>query len=179
MKTVHLEYLSAVKANTKAFIETRKTLSLTPAELTLLGLRQAPEVLHSTVVLLKCGFKSHLNDKRRDYGLPPTEPENTLPWGEWEIEDAVVRHEEDGNVTRYLRYYHDPDQHDSDTRYFDPATGYEITGVKRSDIERLLRRRNKRCTSLIHLTNIDNITELSTLDDEMEPDIDIISTLED
>ncbi len=180
MKHVHLEYLSAVKAGTKAFIETRKTLSLTPAELNLLGLRQAPEVLHSTVVLLKCGYRSRINDKRRDYGLAPVEPTNNdLPWGEWEIEDAVIRLQDGSNTRRYLRYYNDPDPHDSDTHYFDPVTGYEITGLKRSDIERLLRRRNQRNTGIVHITDIDNITELTTLDNEMEPDIDIISTLQD
>ena len=178
-KKIHLEYLSAVKAGTKAFIETRKTLSLTPVELNLLGLRQAPEVLHSTVVLLKCGYRSRINDKRRDYGLPPAEPTDKLPWGEWEIEDAVIRLQEDGNTRRYLRYYNDPDPHDSDTSYYDPVTGYEITGLKRSDIDRLLRRRNQRCTSIVHLTDIDNITELTTLDRDGEPDTDIISTLQD
>lgn len=180
-RKIHLEYLSAVKANTKAFIETRKTLPLTPAELNLLGLRQAPEVLHSTVVLLKCNYRSRLNDKRRDYGLAPVEPTNNdLPWGEWEIEDAVIRHDDETGTHRYLRYYHDPDPHDTETHYFDPVTGYEITGLKRADIERLLRRRNQRNTHQItRLTNIDNITELTTLDHELEPDIDIIATLQD
>ena len=55
------------------------------------------------------------------------------------------------------------------------------SGVRtRADIERLLRRRNQRNTHQItRLTNIDNITELTTLDHELEPDIDIIATLQD
>ena len=177
-KTLNLEALRSVKAQTRAFLEIRKPLSLTPAELTLLGISKSPIVVSRSIVRLKCSYRSTLNDKRRGYGLPELVPENTLPWGEWEIEDAIVRHESNGEVTRYLRYYDDPDSNVVKV-YFDAVTGEEIKGYLLGEIERLMKRRyarHKTINSVISLTSIDYIDTLSTLTDEAAPDVSIIKS---
>ena len=75
-RTLNLDYLNAVKSNTKAFIEIKRTLDLTPEELTLLGLTQAPEEIYSTIIRLKWDYKSRINDVRKQMGMPPTEHES-------------------------------------------------------------------------------------------------------
>lgn len=179
-REINLEYLNAVKSNTKAFIEIKRTLDLTPAELNLLGMTQAPEEIYSTVVRLKWDYKSRINDVRKQMGMPPAD-HDILPWGEWEIPGAIIRHDFEGVTHRYLRYYTDPDPHDTDTFYFDPTTGAEITGLKRSDLERILRKRKRRRNNspfVSMITGINNISELTTLDENDDPDIDIITTVE-
>lgn len=176
-RTLNLDYLNAVKSNTKAFIEIKRTLDLTPEELTLLGLTQAPEEIYSTIIRLKWDYKSRINDVRKQMGMPPTEHE-LLPWGEWEIPGAIIRHDFEGVTHRYLRYYADPDPHDTDTFYFDTTTGAEITGLQRDNLERILRKKNRRSNSpfVSMITEINSITELTTLDENDEPDVDIIYT---
>lgn len=169
--------LSTLPAHTPAYLKYRKTLGFTPAELNLLGLRSAPVEVRGATVLLKCSYRSTLNDKRRDYGMEPLEPEQTLPWGEWEVEDAVLKHVEEGEVVRYLRYYDNPDALAPDVDYVLPD-GQPLTRLLRDDIVRYDKKHRRyhkqRFATPIHLVRLDSVVELYTLTREGVRDIDII-----
>ena len=177
-KIINLYLLKSVKAGTKAFLETRKLLSLTPVEKNLLGIQAAPVVVNRSYVQLKCGFRSSLNDKRRAYGMPDLEPQqDSLPWGEWEIEDALILQEDNEAVHRFLRYYEDVDAEESIPPVFiDTETGEAIKGVRYNDIMSLMRRRNKSrkvYSTPKRIVDVDHITKLYTIEDG-ERDLTII-----
>lgn len=173
---LHLELLSSLPSSSPAYLEIRKPLLLTPAELTLLGLRKCPIVQFSQMVQLKCGYRSQLNDKRRKFNLPPYEPEQTLPWGKWEIEDAIIVLEAEDKTTRYLRYYDSLPDCRLKTEYFDADSGYYLPDLLTSDINRMMRRRNRRNTDVCHVVNLEHIFTLFTCKDGIVRDLDIIET---
>ncbi len=179
-KIINLELLSSVKSGTQAFLETRKLLSLTPVEKNLLGIQVAPEVVNRSYVQLKCGFRSSLNDKRRAYGMPDLEPQqDSLPWGEWEIEDAIIRQEDANGVHRFLRYYEEYGNGETshlNPVFIDTESGEVIKGVRYEDILSLIRRRNKSrkvYSTPKRIVDVDHITKLYTIVDG-ERDLTII-----
>ena len=176
---VNFDVLKSLPSQTQAHLKLRKPLQLTPAELSLLGLRSRPIESLSLLVQLKCGHRSLLNDKRREFGFEPFEPEQTLPWGKWEIEDAVILYEHDGEVERYLRYYDSLDDSTSAPLYFDGKTGELLNRLMQEEIKRLVRRRYRHKSDPVHLVKFEYIEELTTLDKDGYLDIDIIETLQD
>lgn len=173
---VNLDVLKTLPSQTQAHLKLRKPLQLTPAELSLLGLRSRPIESRSLLVQLKCGHRSLLNDKRREFGFEPFEPEQTLPWGKWEIEDAVIVYEHDGEVERYLRYYDSLDERTFPPKYFDGKTGELLNKLMQDEISRLVRRRYRHKSDPVHLVRLEYIEELTTLDANGHFDVPIIET---
>ena len=182
-RKIHLEYLAALKANsnTKAFIETREQIELTSAEVEKYDLPTVIELLRATIVRLLCDYWARINEKRREQNKNTIDFqfEDNILSGEWKIPGISFCHEVEGTTHTFLRYFDDPDPHDTEIHYCDPTTGSEITGAKLEALERILRKKNRYAPKFAyHIIDVDNITELSILDSDGEPDIDIISTIE-
>ena len=175
-KMFNLDVLKSLPSQTQAFLVSRMPLLLTPVELNLLGLRRAPIAERSLLVQLKCSARSLLNDKRLSFGYEPLEPEQTLPWGKWEIEDAVVVNEEAGTEVRYLRYYDSMSEKEFRPKYFDAETGEPFSKWQCDEISRMIRRRNKRFSHPVHLLKFDFIVSLYTLTSDGQRDADIITS---
>lgn len=182
-KKLHLEYLAALKANsdTKAFIEKREMIELTPAEVEKFNLPQFVEELCATIIRLLRDHWARINEKRRELGINTIEFkfEDKILSGEWFVPGVSFCHEVEGTTHTFIRYYDDPDPHDTETHYYDPTTGSEIIGAQREALERIIRNKNRYAPKFAyHFIDVDNITELSILDHNGEPDVDIITTIE-
>ena len=109
--------------------------------------------------------------------MPDLEPQqDSLPWGEWEIEDALILQEDNEAVHRFLRYYEDVDAEPIPPVFISSTTGEVIKGVRYNDIMSLMRRRNKSrkvYSTPKRIVDVDHITKLYTIVDG-ERDLTII-----
>ena len=96
-----------------------------------------------------------------------------MPWGKWEIEGVLISHKDQ----RYLRYYtYSGDLQDKYTYVRDSDYQPVVDNSELHDkviCEWQAGRSDKE--SVCHNVNIANITDLVILDDDGDPDVDIIS----
>lgn len=172
-KIIQMDWLKATKKNQLAYITTRKTLVSEkdmPEELQQLCKTHTIEIEHSRYVLLKCDYLKKANAMRVKQGLEPLTKAAALPWGEWEIDGIIIKH----NGVQYLRcYLYDGEYQDHDyALYFD--------GHLHDDLDNTFmmieawRHKNKHKPTVCYNVRMDTITELTLCDKDALPETDII-----
>lgn len=166
IRVEHLEYLKAVKKNTLATIETVSSVEVDG---------KTYLVYHDRVVTLNCDYLKLENKRRFKEGLEPLSKAGSLPWGKWVVNGVLIEHK--GQF--YLRYY----PYDGDLqcayKYYRNDDGSQaplppFDGGLQSKVFAAYSERHKGKPSVCHNVNVMNITELSLLDKEGEPDVDVI-----
>lgn len=164
VRVEHLEYLNAVKKDTLASLESVKEVECAG---------NYYKVHHYRVVTLKGDYLKLENARRKELGLELRTSVGSLPWGKWEIEGVLIKH----NDKMYLRYYpYKGDLQDSVVTLYDaddmPIPNECPLGFSIIDVWQKGRSGgNTVCRNV----DVDNIVELTILDKDGDPDVDVIT----
>ena len=165
IRVEHLEYLNAVKKNTPAFLETLKMVEVENRQY---------KVYSSKTVLLKGNYLEMVNAARKKAGMEPQSTVAGLPWGSWEIINALISHK----GVKYLRYYkYEGELQEKSICVFNEddtaiSKGSELYDKVMAEYNKDRQPEGK--VNVCFNVKVDRIVELTTLDAEGECEHDII-----
>ncbi len=165
IRVEHLEYLNAVKKNTPAYMESVKEVEVE---------NRKYYVHNCKTVLLKGNYLEMVNAARKKAGMEPQSTVSGLPWGSWEIINALIVHK----GVKYLRYYkYEGALQDKNTFIVDEddmfvAEDSELYCKVMAEYNHDRQPEGK--VNVCFNIKVDRIFELSTLDENGENEVDII-----
>ena len=165
VRVENLKYLNAVKKETLASLETVKEVECAG---------KYYKVHHYRVIMLKGDFLKLENERRKELGLELRTSVGALPWGKWKIEGILIEHKE----KTYLRYYpYNGELQESSVSIYDAddmpiprecPLGHSIIDAWQAG--------RSGGNTVCRNVDVSNIVELTLLDKDGDPDVDVITT---